>query len=69
MQEQAKYDRMPSDLLDRLQRILVFADKVADEIVYEETDILQKTIQRMFKVMEQVAKGSCDYVKRGRFGA
>ena len=60
---------MPSDLLDRLQRILVFADKVADEIVYEETDILQNTIHRMFKVMEQVAKGSCDYVKRGRFGA
>ena len=31
---------MPLDLLDRLQRILVFADKVADEIVYEETEIL-----------------------------
>ena len=60
---------MPRDLLDRLQRILFFADQVADEIVYEETDILQKTIQRMFKVMEQVAKCSCDYVKRGRFGA
>ena len=60
---------MPSDLLDRLRRILFFADKVADEIAYEETDTLQKTIQRMFKVMEQVAKCSCDYVKRGRFGA
>jgi hypothetical protein len=60
---------MPSDLLDRLQRILFFADKVADEIVYEETDILEKTIPRMFKVMEKVAKCSCDYVKRGRFGA
>jgi hypothetical protein len=60
---------MPSDLLDRLQRILFFADKVADEIVYEETEILEKTIPRMFKVMEKVAKCSCDYVKRGRFGA
>ena len=59
---------MPSDLLDRLRRILAFADKVADEIVYEETDILEKTVQRMLKVMEQVAKCSCDYVKRGRFG-
>ena len=28
------------DLLDRLQRILIFVDKVADEIVYEETEIL-----------------------------
>ena len=68
MQEQNKYDQMPSDLLDRLQRILNFAEKVADEIVYEETDILEKTVQRMFKVMEKVAKCSCDYVKRGRFG-
>jgi len=59
---------MPSDLLDRLRRVLFFADKVADEIVYEETEILEKTIPRLFKVMENVAKGSCDYVKRGRFG-
>ena len=59
---------MPRDLLYRLQGILVFADKAADEIVYEETDILQKTIQKMFKVMEQAANCSCDYVKRGRFG-
>ena len=59
---------MPIDLLDRLQRILFFADKVADEIGDEETEILEKTILQMFKVMETVAKCSCDYVKRGRFG-
>ncbi len=59
---------MPLDLLDRLQRILIFADKVADEVVYKETEILEKTIPRMFQVMEKVAKCSCDYVKRGRFG-
>ena len=59
---------MPLDLLDRLKRISFFADKVADEIVYEETEILETTIPRMFKVMHNVAKCSCDYVKRGRFG-
>jgi len=59
---------MPSDLLDRLQRILFFADKVANGTSDEETEILQKTISQMFKVMEMVAKCSCDYVKRGRFG-
>ena len=32
---------MPLDLLDRLQHILIFADKVADKIVYEETEILE----------------------------
>jgi len=59
---------MPASILDRLQRILLFAEKVADEIAYEETEILEKTIPRMFEVMERVAKFSCDYVRRGRFG-
>jgi hypothetical protein len=59
---------MPSDLLDRLQHILFFTDKVAEEISDEETEILEKTISEMFKVMGKVAKCSCDYVKRGRFG-
>jgi hypothetical protein len=59
---------MPSDLLDRLKRILVFADKVAEDIVGEETEILEKTIPEMFQVMQKVANFSCDYVKRGRFG-
>jgi hypothetical protein len=35
---------MPSGLLDRLKRILPLANKVADEIVCEETDILEKII-------------------------
>ena len=68
MQEQNRFDQMPVGILDRLKRILVFADKVADEIVGEETDVLEKTIPRMFKVMETVSKFSCSYVKRGRFG-
>ena len=59
---------MPLDLLDRLERILFFADKVADEISDEETEILKKTISKLFKVMEKVAVCSCDYVKYGRFG-
>ena len=58
---------MPPTLLDRLQRILVYADKVADEIVCKETDILEKTIPRMFKVMQRVARFTCDYVKRGKW--
>ena len=59
---------MPSDLLDRLQRILFFADKVAEDIVGEETEILEKTIPEMFEVMQKVANFACEYVKRGRFG-
>jgi len=47
---------------------LFFADKVADEISDKDTEILKKTISKMFKVMEKVAECSCDYVRRGRFG-
>jgi len=66
LKEQKKYDQIPSGVLDQLQRILPLADKVADEIVCEETEILEKVIPRMFEVMQRVAKFSCDYVKHGR---
>jgi len=58
---------MPSGLLDQLQRVSPLADKVADEIVNEETDILDKIMPRMLEVMQTIAKFLCEYVKRGRF--
>jgi hypothetical protein len=67
MKEQNKYDQMPSSLLDQLQRVLPLADKVADEIVGEETDILDEIMPRMFEVMQDIANFLCEYVKRGRF--
>ena len=66
MKQRNKYDQIPSVLLDRLKHILVFADKTVDEIVGEETEILEKIIPRMFKVVQMVAIFSCDYVKRGK---
>ena len=57
---------MPSGILKRLRRILPLANKIADEIICEETDILEKTIPRMFEVMHRVAKFSCDYVRNCR---
>ena len=67
MKEQEKYDQMPSSLLDRLQCVFPLADKVADEIVGEETEILDKIMPEMLKVMQKIARSLCDYVKRGRF--
>jgi hypothetical protein len=66
LKEQNKYDQMAPILLDRLRRILMFADKVADEIICEETELLEKTIPRMYEVMYKVAEFSCGYVKRGK---
>ena len=65
MKEQNIYDQMPSSLLDHLQRILPLADKVTDEIVCEETDVLEKVMPRMFEVMQKIATFLCGYVKRG----
>jgi len=67
MKEQNKYDQMPSSLLDRLKRVLPLADKVTDEIVSKETEILEKIMPRMFEVMQTLAKFLCNYIKRGRF--
>jgi hypothetical protein len=67
MKEQNKYDQMPSSLLDRLQRVLPLADKVADEIVSEETEILERIMPRLFGVMQKIAEFLCNYVKHGRF--
>jgi hypothetical protein len=68
LKEQKKYDQVPLGLLNLLQRIVLLADKVADEIICKETDNLEKAIPRMFEVMQRVAEFSCDYVKCGRFG-
>ena len=54
---------MPLALLDRLQRILPLGEKVADDVVCEETEILEKAIQQMFEAIRKVAEFSCNYVK------
>ena len=65
LKERNKYDRLPLGLLRRLQRILPMANKVAEEIVCDETDVLEKIIPQMFDVMHRVAKFSCNYVRHG----
>ena len=42
------------------------AEKVANEIVSEETEIFKGLAPRVFVVMDRVARLSCDYVKHGR---
>ena len=68
LKEQNKYDRIPLSVFDRLQRIEPLVKRATDEIICEETDILEKILPRMFKVMQRVVEYSCDYVRRGRLG-
>ena len=67
MKIQNEYDQILSGLLDRVKRILSFANKiVADKIVCEEMDLLEEVIPRMYEVMHRVAEVSCYYIKHGR---
>ena len=68
MKEQNKYDQMMFGFFDQLRQIEPFANRVAAEIVCEDTDLMEEIIQRLFKVMKKVAIFCCGYVKRGRFG-
>jgi len=68
LRAQNEYDQIPLVLLDRLKRILPFADivadkLVADKLVREEMDLLEDIIPRVYEVMHRVAKVSWDYVK------
>jgi len=68
---QNEYDQISSGLLERLKRILSFADVVADKIVEdkivcEEADLLEDIIPRMYGAMHRIAKSSYDYVTHGR---
>ena len=68
LRDHNKYDQIPLSLFDQLQSVLPLADVVADQIVCEETNMLDEIIPQMFKVMEIVAEYSCDYVKRAHVG-
>ena len=63
--EQNKYSTIPSGLLDRLQRILSFANKPANEVICEEIKLLEELMPRMLIVMQMVAKFSRAYVRHG----
>lgn len=58
---------IPLNLLEQVQRILFFADKVVGEIAIGETDLLEKIIPRMFELMQKVARISCGYIKHGKW--
>jgi hypothetical protein len=60
---------MPLGLLDRLNRMLTFGDTVMEEIVCEETDLLEEIIPRLFEVIRKTAEVSCDYVNPGRWSS
>ena len=68
LKEQNKYDQIPLSLFDQLKRVEPLVKRAADEMVCEETDILEEILPRMFKVMQRVVEYACDYTRHGRLG-
>ena len=63
--EQNQCYKIPSGLLDRLQLILSFANKPANESICEEIKLLEELMPRMLIVMQMVANFSRAYVRHG----
>jgi hypothetical protein len=62
--EQRKYDNMVSDLADQIGRILPFAKQVLEEITYEDTDLLEGAVRKLYDLIMDTAEFICDYVRR-----
>jgi hypothetical protein len=57
---------MVSDLSYQLKRILPFAEKAIEDSVEESTDLLRRTIARLYTAIMDVAQFACVYVKQSR---
>ena len=68
MKEQSQSDQVLFGLLDQLQRILPFANTIADDVICEDTEVLEEIILQLFEVMQRVANFSMGYVTRRRTG-
>lgn len=64
LKEQQKYDGMLSDLADQIERILPFAKQAPEEIVYDDTELLEGAIGKLYNLIMNMAEFICDYVRR-----
>ncbi|KAG8788918.1 hypothetical protein FRC16_001289 [Serendipita sp. 398] len=69
LKEQKKRDQSVSDLASQLKRIFPFASKSLEEAIDDNTDLLRKTIGRLYSLAIDVAEFTYDYVKQNRFSA
>jgi hypothetical protein len=64
LKEQKKYDNMVSDLADQIERILPFAKQVLEVIVYDDTELLEGAIRKLYDLIMDTAEFICDYIRR-----
>jgi hypothetical protein len=64
LKEQQKYDDMVSDLTDQIERLLPFAKQALEELVYDDTELLEGAVRRLCNLVMEAAEFICDYVKK-----
>ena len=64
MKEQKKYDENVSDLASGIDRILPFAKRVLEDVLYEE-ELLEEAVRKLYDLMGDAASFIIDYAKRG----
>jgi hypothetical protein len=64
LKEQRKYDDMVSALTDGLARVLPFATLALEEVVCDETELLDRAVRRMCILIADAANFICAYTKQ-----
>jgi hypothetical protein len=64
LKEQKKYDGMVSELAEGIGRICKFATLALDDIVCDETELLDRAVRRMCTLIADAASFICAYAKQ-----
>lgn len=53
---------MVSDLVDKIGRVLPFITQAQQQVLSDDTELLEETIRRMFEIVLDTAEFTCSYV-------
>jgi hypothetical protein len=55
---------MVSELTDQIEHLLPFAKQAMEEIVYDDTELLEGVIRKLYNLVMDMAEFICGYVKK-----
>ena len=59
---------MVSDLANGVKQILLFAERAIEDALYDDADLLEKVIGKMYELIVETATFVCNYTKRSIAG-
>jgi hypothetical protein len=68
LKEQKKRDEAVSDLADSVSQILPFAELVIEDIICEETELLERAVGKLCALIRDTAGFICEYAKQSLAG-